>query len=265
VLSHADWESYRFYADRDVAMHDLVERLTAPAQKAKLDLLQQSRRLAALDPAELQDLHASTAMLVRALLWSSQLLSIEPPALYLRAEVVGQIARVAAPSASVLASRTLGSGITLQQLVFLWGRSAAVFRPEQHLAVFYPTVEELCALIEAARAVVGAKRASGPAGELAPLLEKAVPRLERASLAPLLERVGEPRAAAQRWLASCELASTRAGLLCSGDLANAVRLIQKFPFGRVTTAAEQADDLLAWSVGEAYQELRKQLGVAIDG
>jgi tetratricopeptide (TPR) repeat protein len=263
VLGDADWQAARFFAERDVTMHDLIARLSGPAQKAKLEVLRRGSRPAAEDLGAREDLSGSTAMMVRALLWASQLLSIRAPDLYLRREVAGDILAVPTASPSVLASRALGSGVTLKQLAFLWGRALSVFRPEHYLAVFYPTVSELTTLLEATRLVTSAPRsATREARIVAEALDESLPRGDRKAVAHLLEGVGELGEASRRWLVSYELSATRVGLLCAGDLGEAVQLVRRFPFGCATTPGEQVDDLCVYCVGEAHLMLRRQLGVA---
>jgi tetratricopeptide (TPR) repeat protein len=263
VLGDADWQSARFFAERDVTMHDLVGRLSVPAEKAKLEVLRRASRPTVGDLGDREDLSGSTAMMVRALLWASQLLSIQAPDLYLCRDVPGDILAVPTASPSVRASRALGSGVTLKELAFLWGRALSVFRPEHYLAVFYPTVDELATLLEAASLVTSAQRSgTREALVVAEELDKLLPRGEREAIAHLLDGVGDLHEASRRWLVAYELSATRAGLLCAGDLAEAVRLVQRFPFGRVTTQSEQVDDLFVYCVGEAHLMLRRQLGVA---
>jgi hypothetical protein len=263
VLGDADWQAARFFAERDVTMHDLMARLSGPAEKAKLEMLRRASRPRDEDLGEREDLSGSTAMMVRALLWASQLLSIQAPDLYLARDVAGDILAVPTASPSVRASRALGSGVTLKELAFLWGRALSVFRPEHYLAVFYPTVEELTTLLEAASLVTSAPgSATREALAVADALDKVLPRGDKKAIEHLLEGIGDLREASRRWLVSQELSATRAGLLCTGDLATAVRLVQRFRFGRVTTQGEQVDDLYVYCVGEAHLMLRRQLGVA---
>jgi tetratricopeptide (TPR) repeat protein len=263
VLSNDDWQSTGLCAERDVTTHDLLAAIGGPARWAKLEVLQRARSAPKLDPSQREDVRASTAMMVRAVPWVCQLLSIQAPDLYLCNDLPGDIAPVPAATPAVQATRALGSGLSPKQLAFLWGRGLSVFRPEHYLAVFYPSADDLVVLLEAVRKVTSGARASGAAGRLAEALEKFLPSSEREHVSMLLDGVGDPRAAARSWLASCELSAARAGLLCTGDTAEAVALLQQRPFGRATSVDEQIDDLLVFSMGVAYHTLRARIGVAV--
>jgi hypothetical protein len=63
----------------------------------------------------------------------------------------------------------------------------------------------------------------------------------------------------QRWSSGADKTAARAGFLLSNDLATAVSVLDSED-GRF---ADRAKDLLVFSTGERYAQLRKQLGIAV--
>jgi hypothetical protein len=167
---------------------------------------------------------------------------------------------------SLCASRDLGSGLGLQELAFVWGRALTLFRPDHLLAAYHPDAESLSTLLVAARSVAGCKGAKEPTGDakiVAAMLDKALDRAARDALKKPLKAARRPREAARSWLRAHEYACTRAGLVLCGDIAVAASLVERFPFGSVSTPEEQLDDLLVFSASSAHAELRRRLGVSV--
>jgi tetratricopeptide (TPR) repeat protein len=264
VLSEDDWARGVFVPERDPALSELLALLSQPA-------LEQRRAggkkggAPSFDERERQDVAGSTATLVRALSWATRVLGVEVPALYLRGEVDGAIQSVLAESPTLVASRSLGSGLELPELAFLWGRALFALRKEHQISLAFATPEALSELIEAARAAMtkGAKAPSPGSQELTRALDKAFDGAPRERLKALLAELPDSRTSARAALASFELGAVRAGLLVSGDPGSAARLCERFPFGRVRSSSEQIDALLAFSVSDVYLGLRRRLGVSV--
>lgn len=263
-LMDQDWDGSNAFADcTDVAA--VLAMLTPAAIDARLEL-ERRRKTPGLDESTRQDLAASTATMMRALVWASRVLGMEPPAVYVTPDL-GE-AMIATPIAepSLRVNRDLGRGLGLKELAFLWGRGLTVFRPAHRLAAYYPDADSLAALFVAARAVAGCKKAATPTGDakiLAGVLESALDPATRDALRKPLKVARNPHVAAERWLRAHELSCSRAGLLVCGDIADAIALIERFPFGTVSSRDEQVDDLCAWSSSAVHGELRRRLGVAV--
>jgi hypothetical protein len=169
-----------------------------------------------------------------------------------------------------MVSKSLGSGLSLAQLAFLWGRQLTLFRPEHHVAVFFPTVEELTSLVRAA--LVAGECPGLPMADLNPAFRKLAKDLKRkmhpgsyGRLCAASQRV-RPDALerlARDWLRTLELTGGRAGLLACGDVSVAAELVQKHPQRGQTREEEQVSDLMSFSVSDEYTKLRRRLGVAI--
>ena len=116
------------------------------------------------------------------------------------------------------------SGTSAKQLAFLAGRAMTWYRPEYHCMLYYPALEDLRELVEAAlrsrhrrlagRAVVET-RCDAPLRRLG--------GDERAAIGEAATRLGaRGEVALEHWVRSAELTAARAGLLLCGELKTAV-------------------------------------------
>jgi hypothetical protein len=273
VLAEEDWKKRLLYPERDPALDALFYALGSAAVEVGAETAQRKRRIPVLDPATQQDPTKSTTTLARTLVWSARLLGIPAPALYVVDDVAaGESAIAPTVAATALASKSLGSGLELPELAFLWARRLVSLRPEHRLVTLLPNAAELEDFMRAAW-VLGAgsersfKRLEGDTKlfarglkrhlrgvNLAPL-EAAAKAMGRDSLGPLV--LG--------YRSSLELSAGRAGLLASGDLALAFRMTERFPQHGALSLDEQRTDLLTYAVSDEYAALRERLGVAVRG
>ncbi len=263
VLTHGDWEG-ALSAAPDPELGRVLAILREPARNLKIAALKKARQLPVLDEACRHDLEKSTTTLAKSLLWTARLLGLGAPALYVLPELEGDVKPAIAEAPAVLASRSLGSGLGLAELAFLWGRQLALFRHECSLLIFYPTPAELGTLVLGAFGATGraAVDANPEAKRLAAGLKKRIdaPAMEalRAALQPLAGTDLTERTT--RFFQSVELSGLRAGLVACGDVSTAARLSARFAGAN---AAAELNDLFTFAVSEPYQALRARLGVAV--
>src|SRR5262249_6868990 len=105
-LTHADWTSGLLIADRDAEISDLLAVAEGVAVRARLEQLRRARTLSTPPESARHDPEKSTAMLARSLLWTSKLLGIDAPALYVVDEVDRHMATVPAPTRTSVVSRS---------------------------------------------------------------------------------------------------------------------------------------------------------------
>jgi tetratricopeptide (TPR) repeat protein len=266
VLTSDDWHASLLFPERDPAMTSALDLLTAPSLQGKLEILKRGGKAIAFDPGQRQDLPTSTATMFRALLWATRILAIPTPHVYLQSHVPGHIVAVPTSEPSVVAGRGIASGLDLKQLVFLWGRGLCVFRPEQYVAAFFPTPDDLNVLLAVAAAVVQGKSPAvtqPDARALATAVDRALSPQAKSDLGRALASLRSPARAAEDWLVSYELSCCRAGLLACGDLGQAVALTETLDFGTLTTPPEQIDDLFRFSLTDEFAALRRRLGVNV--
>lgn len=262
-LTNDDWRQGGLLAER-MEVGRLLELVAEQAARAELTWLKKRKRLPKLDPEARHDVKTSTTTLAKSLVWTSRVLAIGEPVLYLDSAPAG-VEPVASAEHTVVASRSVGSGVSLPELVFLSGRALAVLHPEHIGCVLFSAPKQLSELVRAAALATG-KDVSTPSTHV-----KHLANAFRRRLSPdVLRQVGELVDAAsdaahqRRWVRSVELSLVRAGLVVSGHLQAAADLSKRFPFGVQTDAETQTSELLRYSVSLPYAKLRERLGVKID-
>lgn len=219
-----------------------------------------------------QDPATTTVLAVRTFAWASDLLGVQKPELY-AVPNDGRISTATLPTRTptVLLGRSVLTGRSPIELVFVAARHAAYFRPGRRLLAFYPTPEELEPLVRAAIAFLRPDLV--PSGSLPPIavevgsrLERALQTEQRAHLAAALGRLwtsgGTMDLAA--WMRTVERSACRAALLATGDVTVARSLLSAS--GGATaglSAADRVRDLLSFSVSQRYSALRRMLGVGL--
>ncbi len=271
-LSESDWAEGKLAGDADPTLIELLWALREGLVEIGMAAAKKQSLVPELEPSAEQDLTKSTTTLAKTLLWSSRLLGVQTPKLFVLPEVRGELRGVPEKMPISVASRTVGSGLGLPELAFLWGRHLVQFRREHELGLFLPDTSDQEALLAAALAVGGSpeyelRALDGTAKRFAAGLKK---HLRGANVdyvkdivrrQPKLELSARLRAYRKR----AERAALRAGLLACGDIAIAARLSERFPSGRELTQHESRVDLVSFSLASAYGDLRSRLGVAVSG
>jgi tetratricopeptide (TPR) repeat protein len=263
------WELLRV-DERDRALEDILGAIAPCAITMRLAQLAEEGRVPALDPASKQDPDTSTASIVRSFKWAAHFLSLPLPAIYVRDEPNLNLAAVPVEQPTVIAGGGVLRGKSLSELAFLVGRHLSYYLPPHRLLLYYSSLEELSALFMAAvKVVLPAVPMPKPLQEAAaPLLEEldarlgADARVELTRAVQAFEASGTPADLA-RWVGDVERCATRTGLLLCGDLDVAVAVVNADPRG-VVAAEDKAGDLCGFIVSDAYFDLRRELGIAIE-
>ncbi|HTQ04606.1 MAG TPA: hypothetical protein VMI54_12150 [Polyangiaceae bacterium] len=266
-VTEADWLKNVLCPERDPADEKLVRALGDAAVSVGLETAHRKRRVPELDPGAAQDLEKSTTTLARTLVWTARLLGLPRPRLHVQDAVPGELVVAPVEELTVLAGKVLASGLTLPELAFRWARCLVLLRPEHRLLPLFAEPGELDALARATLSVVGSAATPRLDSE-AKLLARGLKRkLKGPVLANLAAAVGSSSASAvaarlKIWSRGAERVAARAGLLATGNIALAARLTERSPLPG-SSAAEQIDDLVSFSLGDEYAALRERLGVAV--
>jgi hypothetical protein len=270
VLGEEDWGRRLLYPERDPTLDALFVALGGAAVEVGAETARRKRRLPVLDAETEQDPAKSTTTLARTLVWSARLLGIPTPALYVVDGAPGELTPAPTVASAVLASKSLGSGLELPELAFLWARRLVMFRPEHRIAALLPNAAELEDFVRAAQ-VLGLgndrsfKRLEGDSKLFARGLKRHLRVVDRAGFEAAARRISResiaPMVSAYR--RSIELAAGRAGLLASGELGLALKMTDRFPQYGPASLDEQKADLLTYAVSDEYAALRERLGVAV--
>ena len=267
VVTEADWLKNALGPERAPADEALVRALGDAAVHVGLDTARRKRRLPVLGPATEQDPEKSTTMLARTLVWTARLLGLPRPRLHVLDDVPGDLAVAPTAELTVLASKALGSGLTLPELAFRWARLLVLLRPEYRLVSLFGDPAELLALGQAAAGAVATTPAPRLEGDAKLFLRGLKRHLRGPALAGLASAVGTSSgktvgARLKSWAERTELTAARAGLLACGNLTLAAKVTERSPLPS-SAAAAQIEDLIAYSLSEEYAALRERLGVAV--
>jgi tetratricopeptide (TPR) repeat protein len=273
-LSEATWQTHLRHPEQDPTVSLLLSAVapvvgTARARQAKdLGLKKKLRRDVARDPG------SACRMLARA----SQMLGVALPEVYLAEEQpfdleIANARGATAAAPVVLIGRGMGETRPELEAAFVAGRTAAWLRPDLLLrgAAFVPTVGELAVVVAAAlRTIdpafpVGVELAAA-ADPYEVLMRQLSPQdRERLSAAVRRYKAGpaaseEVSAVVARWARGAVFTAIRAGWLVASDLEVASRLGQAFAASAAIDPADVVRDLMVFSVGAGYPDIRAELG-----
>jgi tetratricopeptide (TPR) repeat protein len=269
ALREGSWQLLRI-DDTDVHVEAILAAVARSAVQAKLDQLEDEKRLPQLDPTVKQDPQTSTVSIVRSFAWGSHYLGVPAPAVYIRDDAPIGLAAVMASEPSVIIGSLVLRGRSMPELGFLVGRHLAYHLGSHRLLLYYPSLEDLSICFLAALRIAlknlpippkmrDAVMAISPRIE-ANMTEPEVKQLEQ--VVAQLDASGKP-ADITRWVSAVEHCAARAGLVLSGDLDIAVQTLQDDPLGMVPPE-EKIAGLFGFAVSDAFHSLRQELGVAIE-
>jgi hypothetical protein len=269
MLSYADWNE-RLCTGVVQAETTALLRTIAPAlSRVGFQHVRRQRRDSALPDETRQELDKSTTTLAKTLHWVSRLLCIPVSELYVLPEFASSLGLTAGSERPLLTcARSLGSGFSLPELVFLWARELSFARPEEAALCYFPSASELSQLLLAALAVGGAtsmRSIDGDAKRIASSLKREVRGAALDALAAAAARIDPQHVVryAADFMRASELTAGRVALVASGNLELGLALSERFPRGTVTQAAERRADLLRFTVSPELGQIRATLGVAV--
>jgi hypothetical protein len=269
ALSYADWNERLCSGLQQPEVSALLRSIAPALPRVGFQHVRRLRRDRDLPDDARQELDKSTTTLAKTLHWVSRLLCVPASELYVLPEFSGSLGLTpGAERPFVTCARSLGSGFSLPELVFLWARELSFARPEELALCYFPDVSELSQLLLAALAVGGAtslRAIDADAKRMASSLKREVRGVELDALRAAAGRMSRHDVArrAADFMRGAELVAGRVGLVASGNLELALALSQRFPRGRVTRAAERRADLLRFTVSPELGQIRAALGVAV--
>ncbi|MCA9598964.1 MAG: hypothetical protein KC776_36890 [Myxococcales bacterium] len=262
------WEKDLLSKDRDDELERLLSTVREVAHRVRLSDLEKAGKVPRLDDASRYD-PAGTTTLARSLSWTCRLLGMEVPALYVEANVPGQLVALPMLEPVVMADKALGSGLSLPELAFLWARALSVFRPEYSLRRVIHSLPDMARLVLAALSVGGAVEGDSVDGHTRALSQALDDELDETAHETLAEIASDfdtrgARARIERWLHRADRIAGRLGLVACGDLHMAAEICERFPLA-TSSVDEQLDDLFAFALSEEHADIRRRLGVSVKG
>jgi tetratricopeptide (TPR) repeat protein len=269
-LAPDDWKKIR-PSGHDEALDEVMRALAPAVLRARLKRTEGSRR-ADLAEQGRQDVEKSTISAVRSLGWACQFLGVAAPAVYLDEQGAGGYVPKLARQQSTVVGKDALRGRSLTELAFLAGRHLALRLPEHELVAHLKSVDELSSCFLAAlKMVLGAAPATGEQQKVVEALAASLASYqlteERDALIAAVDRVMQSGGTGgtvnmPAWVGSVERFAARTGLLLSGDLETAAKLIRAEGDGAAPAAA-LLEDLYAFAVSSEHHELRETLGIKL--
>jgi hypothetical protein len=272
-LNNDSWVKHVFHADENLYVSKIFEMIAPAALQAKVEQQKAQNKVPVLDKRWRQDPMTSTVTFAKTFGWVAQVLGIQPPELYIRNDVPGAIVAVAAVPPASLAGQTVLTGFQPQELAFMLAKHLSSYRGEHYIRTLFPTQAELTVMMFAGIAIAApntpmpqdmAAQIAATARELAKYMQSQPVQLE--GLRMVVKRFIDEGAKAniKRWNQAVEVTACRAGLIVSGDLEIAKKILAAEPqLPGDQSAAEKMKELLLYFTSESYFEVRRQLGVVI--
>jgi tetratricopeptide (TPR) repeat protein len=270
-LNNELWVKCVFHPDENLYVSKIFEMIAPAALRAKVAQLQAQGKVPVLDKRFRQDPATSTVTFAKTFGWAAQVLGVQAPELYVRNDVPGAIATVPATPPASVAGQTVLTGFQPQELTFMCGKHLAYYRGEHFIRTLFPTQAELTIMLFAGVMIAApntpmpqdmAAQIRATAQELAKYMEP----VQVEGLRMVVKRFIDEGAIAniKKWNQAVELTACRAGLIVSGDLEIAKKIIgaeQQLPGD--LTPAEKMKELLLYFVSEEFSQVRKALGIAV--
>jgi tetratricopeptide (TPR) repeat protein len=265
------WNASVFHPDENQHISKIFEMLAPAALQAKIAQLQSQGKLPVLDKRFKQDPATSTVTFAKTFGWAAQVLGIQAPDLYVRNDVRGAIVAVPAVPPASVAGQTVLTGFQPQELTFMCGKHLSHYRGEHYIRTLFPTQAELTIMLFAG--VMIASPNTPMPQEMAPQIRATAQELAKymqpvqlEGLRMMVKRFIDDGAKAniKRWNQAVELTACRTGLIVSGDLEVAKKILsaeEQLP-GDISTA-DKMKELLLYFVSEEYTAVRKALGIAV--
>jgi hypothetical protein len=270
-LANDHWLKALVHPDENLHISKIFEMIAPAALQAKVALLKSQKRHVAPPEQFRQDPATSTITFAKTFGWAAQVLGVHPPALYVRNDVAGYLQAMPNEPPASIAGQTVLSGFQPQELTFICGKHLTYYRPEHYMQVLFPTRDELTIMLFAGvlLASPGQPMPPGQEASIRTAAQQLAQFIQPAQLEGLKQVVKQFLAAGAKanvklWNQAVELTACRAGLLLSGDLEIAKKIIAQegqTPGG--LTPQDKIKDLLVFAVSVEYCALRKVLGVAI--
>ncbi len=266
------WSRHLTHPDAGGHLSRIFELLTPAALKAKNAELRMSGKLPVTEARFKQDPQTSTVTFARTFGFVAQVLGIACPELYVRSDLPVSIVAAQTDPPSSFAGQGVLAGYQPQDLAFICGKHLASYRTDGYIRNLFQTQSELTTMFFAGVVIAAPNTPLPP--ELANNVKLSAQALMRFMQPVEMEHL---RVTVKRWMADgstanikrwgigMELTAARAGLLVSGDLDIARRILgaeQALPGDM--TPAEKMTELLVFAVSEDYSALRRGLGVAIE-
>jgi hypothetical protein len=225
-----------------------------------------------LKPKERMPVEEGTGVIAKIFRHAARILNVPLPDVYVQPRRSGRLLLAnclekgrLAPT--IIVGRDLMTGYRDTEIAAAVGSMLALLRPAYYLKLALASTDELEAALAAAARLggkrIGRAEVEPHVAQLLPELQKRATRQTTETLAALASRLPEAPDVA-RWRASVDATAQRAGLLVSGELAAAARMLSSdASIAGGARPSQRVADLVGYSVSPGYFAVRRHLGVTV--
>jgi len=270
-LGRASWIRDLAHPELDRGIGSVFEVIARGARVARFRALNSREKVPSLEDAKREDAESTKRLAVKAFFGAAAVLGLEPPQLWVRADLPGAVAAVPVEPIVSLLGSTLLSGWSVPELMFVFAKHLTVQHGEHAVRAHFPSISELSTLFAAAVKV--AQPSFSPSARAADAVHRAHQALLRELRPDEQERLGHVVGSLRelgvssdvtRWMQCSELTALRAGLLVCGDLSVAAKIVRQEPVvAGDLSPTEKVRELVRFTVSDAYHQLRRSLGIDV--
>jgi hypothetical protein len=256
-------DDFAFGLDVTSVDHELTRLLAQLEPFARmLELPKEKAQRQLIDSLRAEDIERSTTMLARTFGWTCRLLTLGNPALLL-AESDALPSRLPVEQVSFMVGKSLGRGLSLAELVFIWTRSLGMARMQTRILHVLPSAVRIIQFLHACRCAAGIEQpANSDVKQLVKLVKKLIPPQTWVTLTPGLSALtSNYDERVERWKNEADRIANCLGLVACGDPELAARTLDRFPLVDGAPKRQQLADLLTFALSDNYEALRSRLGL----
>ena len=264
----AAWKTHLLHPDLDPVLTAIFTVMTGVVARVRLAGISPSKHAAMLGETVRPEHSPGAAALLLAIKNAGEILSSDVPLLHARRGSGAALVGAMAVKPALLVNLDATDALSPEGLAFLVGKRVAELRPDLAARTFFPTVTELAAVVTTAFRVSNGERARDTATQKSDAtLTAAMTHAEAEGLRHAMRHASQTGAKldVKRWAQLVDLTTSRAGLLLCGHVDIARRsMLHEAQAPCDLRPSERVDGLCLFAVSEAFGDLRRSLGVAIE-
>ncbi len=254
------WRNLLAHPDLDTGVAAILATVARAARVGKARNTSLPR--GSLPPKHRESPSSPSSLAAKTLFRVAQMLGIEAPEVYVRADLPGAFAPIACEERTSVIGSTLLDGWGERELGFVAAKHLASIDGEHEVRAHFPAKTELRAILLAAISIGIGTSASDDVLRIARALSATMTEEELRTLRAVVTRFAESsgRTDVERFVQCSELTTLRAAFLATGDLLASVQMMRmESAVAGDLSPADKMRDLIRFAIGERHFELRKMI------
>jgi tetratricopeptide (TPR) repeat protein len=268
VLEEQDWSERMAHGDAD----PLVTRVFAAIQPTIIRARTQSLEALGYDPRYVVDLQTHPYPVSQTLYYASGVLGFPAPPVFQNPNDPAGLGFLHAHTPAIVLGRAaFESVVPNQSLAFVAGRHMTYFRPGFYVRHLVPTGTGLKAWLFAAIKLCVpqfpvAPDLQGQVSEAMTFMQQDFQGVQREILTSMVSKLLQSGGAVdlKKWVGGIDMTADRAGFLLAHDLATAAEVMRATEDASSVPSKERVKEVVLFSIGEEYLELRKKLQITVE-